>query len=700
MKLILVESPTKARTLTKYLSKEYTIEATMGHIRDLPKSTLGVDVEQNFTPSYVIPRDKKKRVNELQELANKADMIILASDPDREGEAIAWHMAEILRQEDNKTKRLKDKKTGRQKDTKKKKQDVLSSDNEEDLTVSPSRYQRITFHEITESAIKDALLHPGEIDMHLVDAQQARRVLDRLVGYKLSPLLWKKLSRKWLSAGRVQSVTVRLIVEREREIEKFQKEPYFTIDGLFLTAHKTDFHANLLSHAGKKYEESTKHTLFDGVYTVSKTSLNTIEKANAVINDFIAPFTVASVEKKEVKRFPPAPYTTSTLQQDAGRKLYFSAKKTMQVAQKLYEEGYITYHRTDSVNLSEKFLTEAREYIDHEYGVAYSLSTPRTFQTKSKVAQEAHEAIRPTEVHRTVSEIRESQELNHDHVRLYELIWKRALGCQMKEAIFDSTTILLTSANEYVFQTQGSVIKFDGFLKLIDKESDEMILPSVTTGETLELRAATPVSHETAPPPRYTESTLVKTLEEKDIGRPSTYAPIISTIIERQYVKKEEKKLVPTDLGGLVTDFLVLYFSNILSLPFTAKMEGSLDAIAVGDQKWSEVIREFYTPFSKALGEATDKAEKVILETEKLDETCPNCQGDLLIRTGKYGKFVACSNFPTCKYTRQYGEKVDLLCPNCKSQIVIKKSRRGKTFYGCSNYPKCTFAAWRKEDIK
>jgi len=685
MKLILVESPTKARTLTKYLGKDYQIEATMGHIRDLPKSALGVDPENNFTPSYVVPRDKKKRVMELQAYAKKADLIILASDPDREGEAIAWHMAEILK---GKSQIPNSKSQLNSKSQKTKKKPTI---NNQQSTI----FSRITFHEITETAIKDALLHPGVLDMRLVDAQQARRILDRLVGYKLSPLLWKKLSRKWLSAGRVQSVTVRLIVEREREIEKFQKEQYFTIDATF-----NECTAQLVSHNGKKYEESVKYDLFDGAYTISKTSIPSELEAQAIIDDLQKPFTVSSVEKKEVRRFPSAPYTTSTLQQDAGRKLYFSAKKTMQVAQKLYEEGYITYHRTDSVNLSEKFLTESREYIGHEFGVAYVPTSPRTFQTKSKVAQEAHEAIRPTEVHRTAGEVRGSEELNHDHIRLYELIWKRALASQMKEAIFDSTTITITSRNAYVFQTQGSVIKFDGFLRIFEKESDEMILPAVSEGQLLDLKEALPISHDTAPPPRYTEAALVKTLEEKDIGRPSTYAPIISTIIERQYVKKEEKKLVPTELGGQVTDFLVLYFANIMSLPFTAKMEASLDEIAIGGKKWQEVIKEFFDPFTNALSNAEDKAEKVVMATESIDETCPTCGGGLLIRTGRYGKFVACSNFPTCKYTRQYGEKIDMKCPTCGSAIVVKRSKRGKTFYGCSNYPKCTFAAWKKEDIK
>lgn len=673
MDLILVESPTKAHTLTKFLGKGYRVEATMGHVRDLPKSTMGVDIEHNFTPSYIVPRDKKKRVDELKSFAKEADRIILASDPDREGEAIAWHVAAIL-SDPGKGKKSK----------------AILKD-----------FERISFHEITEEAIKEALTHPGKIDTKMVDAQQARRILDRLVGYTLSPLLWKKLSKRWLSAGRVQSVTVRLIVEREREIQAFTKIPYFTIEGSFHSESGSEtVSAKLATKDGKPYEETLTFNLFDGKYTTTRTSITSEDDAKKIIADMAAPFTVSALDKKEVKRAPPAPYTTSTIQQDAGRKLYFSSKKTMQIAQKLYEEGWITYHRTDSVNLAEKFTTEAKLYIEKSFGPEFSVPTPRKFQTKSKVAQEAHEAIRPTMIERTSTTMGEAEGFNHDHVRLYDLIWKRAVGSQMREAIFDATTLLVTSTNGYVFSAQGSVVKFEGYLKILGKESGESVIPDVKVGQILRLDSSTVTPHETAPPPRYTEASLVKTLEEKDIGRPSTYAPIISTIIERQYVKKEEKKLVPTELGILVTEFLTKYFADILSLPFTATMEGKLDAIATGETRWEPVIREFYEPFTKAIAHATDTAEKVKLTEEELDEKCPTCGNTLVIRTGRYGKFVACSNFPECKYTRQYGEKADINCPKCGNPIVIKKSRRGKTFYGCSNYPACTFAAWKKEDIK
>ncbi len=683
MKLIIVESPTKARTLTRFLKGKYTVMATMGHIRDLPKAALGVDIDHEFTPSYVIPRDKKKHVTELLDTAQKADAVILATDPDREGEAIAWHVATLITDGTS---------------SKGKKKKALKGDTKR------TALSRITFHEITDSAIAHALEHPGTIDTKLVAAQQARRVLDRLVGYKLSPVLWKKLSKRWLSAGRVQSVAVRLIVEREREIAAFSKIPYWTIKGLFVEAQENGqrkpFETNLVSFEGTKYEEAISLDLFDGTYTTTKTSIDSQARAEDIIHDLKRPFTVSAVDRKETKRSPNPPYTTSTLQQDAGRKLYFSAKKTMQLAQKLYEEGMITYHRTDSLTLSDKFVQEAKVFIQSVYGDAYVAKSPRVFKTKSKVAQEAHEAIRPTDVGIQDEVLKNNPEFNHDHVRLYELIWKRAVATQMQEAIFDSTTIAVTSENRYVFQAQGSIIKFDGFLKIMGYENGETVLPTLKVGDAVALVEATPESHETQPPPRYTEASLIKALEEKDIGRPSTYAPTISTIIDRQYVIKSEKKLLPTELGMQVTDFLVQYFPEIMSLPFTAGMEDNLDAIANGEKEWVPVIRLFYEPFAKDIENTMNIAEKVKAPVEELDEKCPQCGNMLVVRTGRYGKFVACSNFPACKYTRQKNETIDMKCPQCGGDIVIKKTRRGKMFYGCSNYPKCTFAAWKKEDIK
>lgn len=656
MQLIIVESPTKAKTLSRFLGKVYRIEASMGHLVDLPKSELGVDVKNNFTPKYIIPKLKQKRAGELKKIAQKADSVILATDPDREGEAIGFHVGELLK---------------------------LNSP------------KRIVFHEITEHAIKEALSHPREIDLKLVDAQQARRILDRLVGYKLSPLLWQKLSRRWLSAGRVQSVAVRLIVEREREIEKFAKEEYWTIDGIF-----QELRAQLISRDGIKYEKILEFDLFDGKYSTTSSTIKSQKLALDVIKDLQSPFTVSSVEKKEIRRFPAPPYTTSTLQQDAGRKLYFSAKRTMQLAQKLYEEGLITYHRTDSLNLSEKFLGEARTYIEKEYGKQYLPGDARRYKTKSKSAQEAHEAIRPTDVTINKQQTTNNSEFNRDHVRLYELIWERAVASQAAEAVFDATTINITSVNNYLFETQGSVIKFDGYLRIIGIENNEIVLPKVAAGQAVTLVQALPNRHETSTPPRYTEASLIKTLEEKGIGRPSTYAPVISTIQERQYVVREEKKLKPTELGFLVNDFLVKYFPNIIDIPFTATMEDGLDAIAAGEREWVPLIAEFYTPFAKDIEKSFTEAENVKVPVETIDEKCPECGNQLVLRVGRYGKFVACSTFPNCKYTRQFAQKIDMKCPSCGGDIVIKKTHRGKMFYGCSNYPKCTFAAWKREDIK
>ena len=679
MKLIIVESPTKAKTLSRFLNGKYQVEATMGHIRDLPKADFGVDIDNNFTPRYIIPRDKAKRVGELKEIAAKAEDVILATDPDREGEAIAWHIATILGEKGKGKKKAF-------------------------LATHPALpLQRIVFHEITKQAIQEALDNPRTIDTQLVDAQQARRILDRLVGYKLSPLLWKKLSKRWLSAGRVQSVTVRLIVEREKEIIAFQSRQFWTIDAVFLTSQKDakTITAHLVSKDGVKYEETLTFTLFDGKYTTSTTTIITHDAADAIVHDCKSPYTVSAVDKKEVKRSPGAPFTTSTLQQEAGRRFSFSSKKTMQIAQKLYEEGYITYHRTDSVNLSEKFLAESRDYIKNQYGKEYVSDAVRKFQTKSKVAQEAHEAIRPTECTLTADKMSSEQDLNRDHHRIYDIIWKRAIASQAKEAVFDSTTIDIASTNGYVFEAQGSVIKFDGFLKIIGRDTEETVIPDVSVGQTVDLQSCIPQEHLTSPPPRYTEASLVKTLEEKDIGRPSTYAPIISTIQERQYVTREDKKLVPTELGNSVTAFLVEYFANIMELPFTAKLEQDLDSIANGTRKWQPVISEFYEPFAKDLQNSYDKAEKVKVAVEETDEKCPTCGNPLVIRMGRYGKFVACSTFPECKFTRQFQQKLlDVKCPRCGGDIIIKKSRKGKTFYGCSNYPTCNFAAWKKEDIK
>ena len=671
--LVIVESPTKARTLQKFLGDKYQIEASMGHVRDLPKSELGVDVDKNFEPKYIIPRDKKKRVNELRKVAKEANTLWLATDPDREGEAIAWHLAQIL--DDSK----------------------------------PSK--RVVFHEITEDAIKEAFEKPRDIDLKLVDAQQARRVLDRLVGYKLSPLLWEKVKRG-LSAGRVQSVALRLIVEREREVVAFKPEEYWIIEAV-LTSNvilnkvkdlsrmrdtsnklrdsslvtqndKNSFVATLIEQDGKKLEIKNKEE--------AEGHIKNLEKAE---------YKVSKITKKEVRRFPYPPFTTSTLQQAAANKLGMSAKKTMMLAQALYEHGLITYMRTDSVNLSTQAIGAVRGYIESFIGKAYLPSVARVFKSKSKNVQEAHEAIRPTDVREKGEGLRGKGNFNKDHVRLYDLIWKRFVACQMNEAVLDQTTIDVT-AGSYLLRATGSVVKFDGWLKLYGKEAEEegdekkQALPKLTENQLLDLIKLLPSQHFTEPPPRYNEASLIKKLEELGIGRPSTYAPILSTIQERFYVEKIEKKFIPTALGTTVIDFLMEYFADIIDYAFTAQMEDELDEIARGERRWRPTIEAFYAPFEKKLEETEKKAKKVKMEVEFAGKKCPECGKELIIRIGKFGKFLACSGFPECKHTESLEEKINVKCPLDGGDIVVRHTRRRKTFYGCKNWPGCKFASWTK----
>lgn len=662
--LVIVESPTKARTLTKFLGDGYQIEASMGHIRDLPKADLGIDIVHNFEPQYIIPRDKKKRVGELKKLAQNADTIWLASDPDREGEAIAWHIAHIFNEV-------------------KKKPEL----------------KRVTFHEITEHAIQDAFKHPRAIDTQLVDAQQARRVLDRLVGYKLSPLLWKKVKRG-LSAGRVQSVAVRLIVEREKEIQAFKAVEYWSIEALLEAAEEAGkkFMAQLTELNGKKLEIGTE-----------KVAQEHLENLKA------ATYRVAQVTKKQVRRLPSPPFTTSTMQQMASNRLGFTAKRTMAAAQFLYERGLITYMRTDSLNLSPIALAQSRDYIKQAYGEKYLPSTSRVFKTKSKSAQEAHEAIRPTHMPTTADKL-QVEGLTRDHVRLYELIWKRMIASQMAEALVDQTAIDVEAKKEphtYTLHATGSVVNFDGWMKLylqpttkksVSAEGDEIeddqektqLLPELSDGEKLKLLDIKGEQHFTEPPPRFNEASLIKKLEELGIGRPSTYAPTISTIMDRFYVEKQERKLVPTALGMAVTEFLLKNFADIIDYSFTAKMEDELDQIAEGKEAWQPVIRDFYEPFEKRLEKTEDSAKKVELVTEKVDKNCPECGKPLLVRYGKFGKFLACSGFPDCKHTEALEEAITTPCPKCGGQIVQRRTKTGKPFYGCKNYPNCDFASWTK----
>lgn len=718
MTLIIVESPTKARTISKFLGPKFKVKSSFGHIRDLPQREMGVDIENNFQPKYVVNAKAREKVKPLREEAKKAKTVILATDEDREGEAIAWHLSEILK-------------------------------------INPEQNCRIVFHEITKKAIEEALENPRAIDFHLVDAQQARRILDRLVGYELSPLLWKKIKRG-LSAGRVQSIALRIIAEREREIEKFQKEEYWTIlvkvqpTKLPKVEPLSPFEASLTHQNDKKVEEIVTLKLFAGDYKTKKTIIADEKMASEIKSELEkSEYKVSEISKKEIQRTPPPPFITSTLQQAAINSLGFSAKQTMMIAQKIYEQGYITYMRTDSVNLSLASMIAARKTIEKLFGKNYALESPRFYKTRAKGAQEAHEAIRPTYPENTPEALQGKLDVNQ--LRLYRLIWRRMIACQMQTAILNSVKVLIDAkgaANNYTLQANGSTIKFDGYLKIYGDRMpvSENLLPPLAEKEILDLEKINLFQKETAPPPRYTEASLVKVLEENGIGRPSTYAPTISTIIDRKYVdKNEERKLYPLEIGFLVNDLLVEHFPEIVDMKFTAVIEEDLDKIAEGKKEWVPVVREFYKPFHKHLeGKSKEIKKEDILE--KLDRQCPECGGDLLVRFGRYGKFIACNNFPNCKYTEKTEEEKKLeqensgevcdkcgasmvvkrgkygaflgcskypecknikkintakstgaKCPKCeKGEILERHSRKGRLFYGCSEYPKCDFSLWNR----
>jgi DNA topoisomerase-1 len=663
--LVIVESPTKAKTIGRFLGSDYEIIASMGHIMDLPKSTMGIDIEHDFVPDYQVMVDKKKIITQLKSAAKTAEKIILATDPDREGEAIAAHIKGLL--EDQKTK-------------------------------NPNQvFQRIAFHEITKEAIEEALKSPRNIDENLVDAQTARRVLDRLVGYKLSPILWRKV-RRGLSAGRVQSVALRLIVEREKEIAKFKKEPYFTL-AVTLKKETGETVFELIEVNKQKIEVNEKLKLYDGEYNFAKTIIDSEAKAKEIENDLrTKEFMVLDVAKKEMRRTPPPPYTTSTLQQDGARRIGLSGRKTMSLAQKLYEEGFITYHRTDSVSMATSAVSSIRNFVEKEYGSKYIPESLRLYKAKQKLAQEAHEAIRPTNVGTRSSAVNE--QLGAQHAKLYDIIWRRAVATQMSDAITESTVVMVdVSSGSYTLKANGSVLVFDGFLKVNPLALNDNRLPEFKALEKLDFVSAMSEFHETTPPPRYNDASIIKALEEEGIGRPSTYATIISTIEGRQYIERNEGKFFPTSVGTAVTDFLVTNFSTIDDIPFTAAMEDELDQVASGEKKWSPVIKEFYTPFEKTL-ETVGEAARVKIEVEKTDEICPQDGGHLIIRTGKFGKFMACENFPECKFTKPFSQETGLVCPKDGGKIVFKKTKKGRRFYGCANYPKCDFAAWKIEDIK
>ncbi len=704
MNLVVVESPAKAKTIEKYLGKGYKVLASFGHVRDLPKKELGVDVKNNYLPEYVIPDQAKKTVKALKEQAKKADKLYLATDLDREGEAISWHLLEALGWK--------------------------------------NEYSRITFSEITQKAITEAIKKPRKLNMNLVDAQQARRVLDRLVGYKLSPLLWKKV-RRGLSAGRVQSVTVRLIVEREREIRSFVPKEYWQINALL---SKNDdnrkFKAILIAANGQK---------------IGKLDVKNTQEAEKIKKKLIdALYIVDKVESKESLRRPAAPFTTSTLQMEASRKLGFSAKQTMMLAQKLYESGKITYMRTDSTNLSADAISAIRNLIETQYGKQYLPEGLNIYKTKTKKAQEAHEAIRPTDIGMTMAS-EDSREQ-----RLYDLIRKRTIASQMGNAIFDVMEVIIATSTQekYTFFVKGESLKFDGFIKIYTEgkddeiEEDKFELPNIIEGEELKFWELFCDQKFTEPPKRYSEATLVKKLESMGIGRPSTYAPTLSTIQDRGYTRLEEKRFIPEEIGEIVNDLLVEHFKNVVDYDFTAKMEEEFDQIADGEAEWQKIIDNFYIPFAKDIKEKDKEISKDdIVKSEVLEEKCPDCGENLMIKLGRYGKFIACSNYPKCKYSRPLetkngtdsdgqdsngeiegvGEKCDkcggemklkegrfgkflacsnypeckntkpiiqstgIKCPDCgEGELIQRKTKRGKIFWGCSRYPNCKYATWEK----
>jgi DNA topoisomerase-1 len=706
-KLVIVESPAKAKTLEKFLGEDFSVTACGGHIRDLPPKSIGIKVENDFEPNYQVIKGKEKTVNALKKEAKKAALILLAPDPDREGEAIAWHLKTLLGEN--------------------------------------GKVKRIEFNEITKEAVTTAVKHPREIDMARVNAQQARRILDRLVGYKISPLLWKKV-RKGLSAGRVQSVAVRLIAEREELINAFKPEEYWDITAFLSTQEKFPFSSRL----AYKGEEAI------GVAPKEKGKvLSSAAEAELVLAELTgATYHIKSVVKKEQSRYPSPSFITSTLQQEAARKLGFSAKRTMAIAQHLYEGidiqgeglvGLITYMRTDSVRIAKEAETAARNYIESTFGKGYLPSVPQTYKMK-KQAQDAHEAIRPTAITRSPEQIKNS--LKPEEYKLYDLIWKRFIACQMPPALFDQTSADIT-AKDYVFRATGSVLKFDGFIKVYSESSEDNeaaeemkeSLPNFTEGEELLLEKLVPAQHFTQPPARYNEASLVKELEKRGIGRPSTYAPIISTIQDRGYVEKDGKALKPTEIGMVTNGLLVKHFPKILDIKFTARMEDELDDIVAAKIGWVEVLKEFYAPFMEALSSAEKNMEKVKKEI-MTNERCPRCGKPLVVRQGRYGDFMACSGYPNCKYTRPLKEEnilppagqekcekcgkpmvvkhgrfgsflacsgypkcktiksilksIGIPCPKCSGELVERKTKRGKIFYGCSNYPQCDFATWQK----
>ncbi len=677
-KLVIVESPAKARTVGKFLGKGYTVKASVGHVRDLLRSQLSVDVENDFQPKYRVPNEKRPVVKELKSVAAKAEQIYLATDPDREGEAIAWHLLEAA-------------------------------------DLEPERTQRVVFHEITKDAVADAFAHPRGIDMKRVDAQQARRILDRLVGYQISPLLWRKV-RSRTSAGRVQSVALRLVVEREQAIDDFNPVEYWSIEAdlakqiaATVAPEEREFRARLTHIRGEAIGVDKAHLLKDEADT--QAIVDELEKSSYVVK---------KVKKSERRRRPAAPFTTSTLQQEASRRLGFGARKTMSIAQQLYEgidlggdgtTGLITYMRTDSVNISKQAQGEARKFITEKYGEEMLPPEPPTYKTKSKSAQEAHEAIRPTSAWREPHKVK--SHLSRDQARLYTLIWQRFVASQMANALYDTMSISVGAGLAqdeqgkwpYQLRASGSRIRFKGFLTVYEESRDEdaapdtsegLILPELDEGEAVDLLKLLPEQHFTQPPPRYTEASLVKTLEEYGIGRPSTYAPTISTIQRRGYVEKYEKRLYPTELGEIVNDLLVEYFPDIINVQFTSQMEDDLDRIAEGELAWPPVLHDFYEPFAKAVNYAEEHMPEVSIADQPTGEMCEKCGHPMVLKFGRYGKFEACSNFPECRNAKPHLVKLGIPCPADGGELVERRTKKGRVFFGCANYPECEWSSWKR----
>ncbi|MEY8700008.1 type I DNA topoisomerase [Streptococcus ferus] len=643
--LVIVESPAKAKTIEKYLGRSYKVVASVGHIRDLKKSSMSIDFDDNYKPQYINIRGKGPLINSLKKEAKNAKQVFLASDPDREGEAISWHLAHIL-------------------------------------DLDPKAKNRVVFNEITKDAVKNAFVEPREIDMDLVDAQQARRVLDRIVGYSISPILWKKV-KKGLSAGRVQSVALKLIIDRENEIKAFIPEEYWTIDGLFQKGTKK-FQANFYGLDGKKVKLSNNDEVKEVLARIKS-------------DDFL----VDKVEKKERKRNAPLAYTTSSLQQDAANKINFRTRKTMMVAQQLYEglnlgsnghQGLITYMRTDSTRISPVAQNEAADFIKERFGSQYSKQGSKVRNASG--AQDAHEAIRPSNVHYTPESI--AKYLDKDQLKLYTLIWNRFVASQMTAAIFDTMKVHLEQ-NGVRFVANGSQVKFDGYLAVYNDSDKNKMLPEMSQGEIVKKISANPEQHFTQPPARYSEASLIKTLEENGVGRPSTYAPTLETIQKRYYVKLAAKRFEPTELGEIVNSLIVEFFPDIVDVKFTAEMEGKLDQVEIGKEEWQKVIDQFYQPFEKEVVKAEEEMEKIQIKDEPAGFDCDVCGHPMVIKLGRYGKFYACSNFPDCRNTKAITKEIGVTCPIChKGQVIERKTKRNRLFYGCDRYPECDFTSWDK----